>query len=264
MPRRAGPPAPSTPDAAGQPFGWAGVEQFAFNPEIFGPVGRPTVTGESTVGSGLLPGRAPSFTVRFPRAGAYAYVCGIHPGMKGTVTVRPRAATAPAAAIAAARAKREGAALQRQARRAAAAAAKVGSAASVSVGYGAGPVHLYRFVPARTEVATGAVVDFRMAGNREIHTVTFGQKDDLKGLAGSTFGPGVRLLDPRGTFPSDPGATAVSLTAATHGNGFVNSGILTSPPIPGPRRFSVRFDAPGTYEDICLVHPEMVGQVVVS
>jgi plastocyanin len=46
------------------------------------------VTGDafqSGVPGGIEPGN--TFTHKFPKAGTYAYVCSVHPGMKGTIKV---------------------------------------------------------------------------------------------------------------------------------------------------------------------------------
>jgi plastocyanin len=57
------------------------------------------------------------------------------------------------------------------------------------------------------------------------------------------------------------------LTPTTHGNGYLNSGIIfdrgfTKPP--GASSFTVTFPTAGIYSYLCLVHPEMKGRIVVS
>jgi len=76
----------------------------------------------------------------------------------------------------------------------------------------------------------------------------------------------VKTLSPEGVWPSDdPAKGPASVTLASHGNGFWNSGVLdaaaASPP---PSSSSVTFAAAGTYKLYCLVHPFMVGTVVVT
>ena len=92
-----------------------------------------------------------------------------------------------------------------------------------------------------------------------------GTNSQLGRIAASFFAP---TLSPEGVWPSDP-TEPVSLTKASHGNGFWNSGVLAPPtrsPAPGiiPSSRQVRFDQAGTYEVYCMVHPQMHGTVVVT
>jgi hypothetical protein len=48
-----------------------------------------------------------------------------------------------------------------------------------------------------------------------------------------------------------------------HGNGFLNSGILTDPRTAGPHSFTVRFTQPGTYRLDCLIHEGMQAVITV-
>ena len=53
--------------------------------------------------------------------------------------------------------------------------------------------------------------------------------------------------------------------AATHGNGFWNSGALDSnSKSPLPANASLKFDTAGTYTFYCLIHPFMRGTVTVQ
>jgi hypothetical protein len=65
-----------------------------------------------------------------------------------------------------------------------------------------------------------------------------------------------------------PGAGQVGgpaiLTRGLHGNGFLNSGILTDPGAPGSDTFTVRFTQPGAYLYGCLIHAGMSGQITVT
>ena len=51
-----------------------------------------------------------------------------------------------------------------------------------------------------------------------------------------------------------------------HGNGFVSTGIIdrdaTTPLNPGEAK--ITFNTAGTYSYICLIHPDMKGQIVVG
>lgn len=59
------------------------------NPEVFAPQGGATYAGEGVAGSGLLTPQNQSYSLTFPKAGVYRYLCGLHPGMRGTVVVQP-------------------------------------------------------------------------------------------------------------------------------------------------------------------------------
>jgi plastocyanin len=110
----------------------------------------------------------------------------------------------------------------------------------------------------------GGSLDFRMAGANEIHTVTFGPDDFLDAVGRRTFQGSGLGLDPEGAYASDPPTAVPSLTPVSHGNGFLNSGVLTEPGDPGRHRFTVTFPTAGVYRYRCLVHPEMRGQVTVG
>ena len=56
------------------------------------------------------------------------------------------------------------------------------------------------------------------------------------------------------------------MNPAQHGNGFFNTGVLdrdnATPLNPGEAR--VTFNTAGTYNYICLIHPDMKGSIVVG
>ncbi len=73
-----------------------GPPLLELNPKISWPSGGSTYDGTGFVNSGVLalntpPGSKapPSFKLTFTKAGTYQYVCLVHPGMEGTVTVLP-------------------------------------------------------------------------------------------------------------------------------------------------------------------------------
>jgi plastocyanin len=130
-----------------------------------------------------------------------------------------------------------------------------------------GGVEYFGMVPASLTVAPGTTVKFQMTkGSYEAHTATFGPGNIedpasyLGGIAASFESP---AIDPRGTYPSD--VSPVAVNPKLHGNGFWNSGVLdaaNASPLPGTA--SVKFDTPGSYKYYCLIHPFMVGTVVVQ
>jgi plastocyanin len=48
-----------------------------------------------------------------------------------------------------------------------------------------------------------------------------------------------------------------------HGNGFLNSGILADPGLPGSHSFTVTFTQPGRYGLDCLIHRGMEATLTV-
>jgi plastocyanin len=89
----AGQPTPEVVVPQPQP---AGPPKLQLNPQVLAPAGDPTGwDGGTYLNSGFLqpmPGQpTPTFTVRFPNAGTYDYVCVLHEGMVGTIVVEPAA-----------------------------------------------------------------------------------------------------------------------------------------------------------------------------
>jgi len=256
-------------DAAGAAFWFNGQDALSLNPAFaavsnFGK--KFSYNGSKQVESGLPPGeKAKPMTVKFTKAGTYTYYCDLHPGMKASVTVAKKGARVPTA-------KQDTAAVSKQADAAVAAAKGLDKtnpgANTVDLGVAAkGGVEYFGMVPAALTVAKGTTVKFQMTkGTYETHTATFGPGDIedpssyLGGIAASFESPSI---DPRGAYPSD--TSLVSLSPATHGNGFFNSGALDLVKAsPLADSSSVKFDTPGTYKYYCLIHPFMVGTVSVQ
>ena len=58
---------------------------------------------------------------------------------------------------------------------------------------------------------------------------------------------------------------ALPADGANHGNGFVNTGIIDGDSAsPQPTSAQVTFSKAGTYNYICLIHPDMKGSIVVG
>lgn len=284
FPRRGGDPlpllVPTTPaqgvvDAAGAPFWFNGQPVLGFNPALLRPLfgRRVTYNGARRVNTGLpLTDRPRPAQIRFTRAGTFDYFCDVHAGMKGRVSVRPRRSRIPSARAHARAVARQVAADKRVARGLAAATPP---ANTVLLGnYGGDGVDYLGMLPQRLTVPVGTAVTFRMPANsREVHTATFAPGDAeqpatyLGSLVAGFEGP---QIDPRASYPSEPPGTSATLTPTLHGNGFWNSGVLVAEErreaFGGqiPSSATVTFGAPGTYPFICLIHPNMKGEVLVQ
>jgi plastocyanin len=112
------------------------------------------------------------------------------------------------------------------------------------------PVHsqiaVLQFMPAKVTVAVGQKVSWSWNDAKEPHTVTF-------------FPPGQTAPDPG----SDPSLFAPTPpTGAYDGATLVNSGLVPQGP-QAPPPFEMTFAKPGTYAYTCVIHPQMVGSIVV-
>jgi plastocyanin len=67
-------------------------------------------------------------------------------------------------------------------------------------------------------------------------------------------------------YPSEQPPTALIVDGTSHGNGFVNTGMLDDiGATPLPKSSTVTFTKPGTYQYYCIVHgAEMKGSVTVT
>jgi plastocyanin len=258
-------------DAANQPFWFNGRPELNFNFALLKNVFGKKVTFNSKKGfqSGVALGPAKPFTLKFPKAGHFTYFCNVHPGMKGTVTVVGKSKRIPSA-------KADRTALKRQINRDRKIAKKLANAnvpaGTVDVG-SAGPhgVEYFGMVPGNLTVHVGNPVNFRMTAlSFEDHTATFGPDDPSNpngylGTIASSFEG--NKLDQRGVYPSEPpGQPPITLTPATHGNGFWNTGALdaSNATTTVPASNSVIFGAPGTYNYYCMIHPFMHGVITVT
>lgn len=249
-------------DPAGAPYWWGGTPELSFNPAAAAPSGGTSASAKSTVNSGFLfRGNPPKFTITFPKAGSYQVLCAIHPKMKGTVVVLPKAVRGPKPRVLAARAKAEKAADLARVRATLKKARALPSGPNVQIGPGNARGEVFAFFPEKNAVAAGTTVNFRMTGPNEVHTVTFGPESFVDKVEKAFQDK----LDPEGVQSSDPPNTALSISPTTHGNGFLNSGVLFGSGFPrGPRGFSVTFATPGVYDYRCIVHSDMKGSVTVS
>ena len=262
-------------DPAGQPFWFNGQTQLVGSPLAVFPIGGKAEDGSRANGSGLPEDpRQFNYKLKFPKAGMYTYYCTIHPLMKARIKVVPRGAAIPSAAADKRAADRQVAGALRDLMRNNGRSAAPGNV--VEAGRDSRKATLLAFYPARKAVPVGSTVEFRMSRvTNEVHTVTFGSDAVLaKGgyaekLSQAFFaplpgtgqnGPPVLGLPGAALFPSDPGPLVVDGTR--HG-GFMSAGLL-GPDRPLSPTARMTFTTPGAYNYVCLVHPEMKGQIVVQ
>ncbi|HEX3833260.1 MAG TPA: hypothetical protein VHW04_14885 [Solirubrobacteraceae bacterium] len=247
-------------DAAGNPFWFSGhIPAVGFNPALMGRSKATSYNGSARLESGL--GQSKPFNIKFTKTGSFKFYCDVHPGMVGTIVVKPKSATIPTA-------KQDTAATNAQVTadvKAAKALLKTKLPAdTVSLGEaGSGGVELFAMFPATLTVNAGTTVTFQMSKKSfETHTATFGPKSYLAPLAKSFTG----AISPTAAFPSDPPVQPITLTPTSHGNGFANTGALDTDAASKqvPSSSQIDFTTPGTYRFVCLIHPFMVGTVVVK
>jgi plastocyanin len=238
-----------------------------FNPQVFFPSGGRTYDGTGYRNSGAPPEPPKPFTysLTFAKAGTYKYLCQVHgPAMSGAVTVKERVTTSPAAVS---RRSRSDLAATLRAGRTAWANFKTerqGSTVIVPlIGDPKAGFSILRFSPKPLVISPGTTITWTMRDPFEIHTVTFlgGQKPpEFVIVEPQKQGPPKLLVNPK--------AAAPTKTKTYDGVGYVNSGILFPPGVPGnpPTSFSLTFTKPGRYEYLCVIHnlEGMKGTVIVK
>jgi plastocyanin len=271
LPGKMGTPLPliipgSTPatdvDAAGNPFWFAGkLPTVGINPGLLAPSKGKTYNGSQRLLSGLPTGKPKPFDVKFTKAGTYTFFCDVHPGMVGTVVVKPAGKAIPTA-------KQDAKATAAQATAAIKGALKAAKtklpANTVSLGKSApGGVELFDMFPSTLTVNANTTVTFQMSKDSlETHTATFAPTATLKSLAKAFEGIN---FPASGVYPSDP-TQPVTESLTAHGNGFANTGALDNNPKSTtiPSSGKIDFTQAGTYHFICLIHPFMQGTIVVK
>jgi plastocyanin len=154
---------------------------------------------------------------------------------------------------------------------------------TVQAGAGQDTVELLAFLPEKVRIRVGDTVTWKFEG--DLHTVTFATGTKPAGLViPSSQAPpgeviprvflpvpdapqGVNMMNPALVFPTRKADQPVEKYSGT---GFVNSGMMSNatlfPGTPPIQAFSVTFDAPGTFQYVCLLHQEfgMRGTVEVA
>ncbi len=130
------------------------------------------------------------------------------------------------------------------------------------------------FFPEKVRIRVGDTINWKLSGDLD-HTVSFtaGIKPASSSIPSAAAPPGeliprgfvpvpggpqgLTMLNPEQIFPTrKPDAPAETYS----GTGFISSGRMTKealiPGTPPVQTFSVRFDTPGTFQYLCLVHQE--------
>jgi plastocyanin len=240
-----------------------GPDGVFINPAVAVPTGGNSYDGTGVVGSGLL-NKGDTFSATFTKAGSFTFVCSIHAGMGGVVKVGDSETADTQAAIDARRTAQINADLATRAL-----PAIVGNAAGVpvdgaTVGVAAGvenaPADVQRFFPKRVNVRQGEAVTWVWKTQVTPHTVTF---------LGGAPAPAVAIPLPQAGAPPRLQLNPVVLApagdaTAWNGSGYLNSGFLQPMPGQPTPSYTVRFQAAGTYDYVCVLHEGMVGTVVVG
>lgn len=232
------------------------------------PVGPPSSPGQPIIydgtqqlssGANTGPNSPSTYSLTFTAPGVYGYVCMLHPGMRGQITVVP--AGTPLQETPAQATARGEATMAYLASRMEGAAAAVQSVtngpvhtavAGIADAYGASAM---AFLPGTVTVQRGDTVVWTMADPFELHTITF-----TSGEAPPNF----VQPRPRPGGPPQlviPASTALATGGSTYGgSGVVNSGLLRE-----GDAYALVFDAPpGTYQYQCIIHPNMKGTITVT
>lgn len=247
------------PEVDGQPL-------LQFNPAIAFPTienGGVFTGGEANSGVGLDPAN-PMLTfslVMDVEPGVYGYMCDIHPGMIGNITVVDDATPIPspdeAMAIGIAQLASTGGLGVQGAMEASMQPPVVGDdgALAVSAGVQSGTAAVLAFFPATAVIEAGGSVTWAIPENSmEPHTVTWPPLPP-----GSEFnvipqeaGPPILALA-EAAFPSLDNGASVSA------DGVFNTGFM----FPG-QSFTLTFTEPGVYSYVCFIHAGMQGAIVVT
>jgi len=269
---------PVTKDAAGQPFWWSGAAPLlAVSPLSLLLQGASTISSPSQVRSSLLlriltstEKKPPAaYLLTFTKAGTYRYQCAVHTGMRGVVRVLPSSATVPDATAQEHQGTIELQHTIADVKQLNKQHPTAKSTVLVGAGHNATGAEITSFFPGRLSIGVGDTVTFRNADQTDIHTVTFGPEKLRARIEKNFIAPKGKqlLLEPLGGFSSEsPKSGIVSYDGTLHGNGYLNSGILSprgAPAQAGPQVFRVTFTKAGTYHFECVIHEHMDGTVVV-
>ena len=284
-------PPDATPPPLFVPDGDDSASQAQINPVAFAPTdpmcgsaGKPCVYDGTTVLNSGAQFTAPGFDffVALNVSATSApvtvnYVCLVHPGMKGSVSVVPDSQPASTQAAVQAAAAQQYETENLGARRAEAQAER-GSVTTnpdgthtvtVTAGTAAPFVEVAEMLPRTIHIQPGDTVTWVTRTVIDAHTVTFPQ------------GSGSDTVDPLQTVCESPGPVdtgppcGASSAAELHDNPqpqgstsiasrftIGSSGVLSNPPAPFPNTYTFSFPTAGTFAYQCRIHDHMTGTIV--
>jgi plastocyanin len=248
-----GAPAPS--------FVAPGLDGVFLDPAAVLPVGGTSYDGTGVAGSGLL-NKGQSYSLTFTRAGTFTYLCAIHTGMGGIIRVVDNGQGVDTQAAVDARGTAQ-VNTELALRAVPAIMANTGtlvtegSTVGVAAGVENGQADIQRFLPGRLTVHQGEAVTWVWKTSETPHTVTF-----LDGPA-----PEVIIPQPQAGGPPKLQLNPIVLApagnaAAWDGSGYLSSGFIQPMPGAPTPSFTVRFNASGTYDYLCVLHEGMIGTIV--
>lgn len=231
-------------------------------------LGTASYDGTGFINTGILFGKTSSATIEFTAPGSFPFICLIHPGMAGQVTVVEEGPTTTQdeadAAIAATDALLLGQVDSVREDRLASTSttenedgtttwnifADAGTEAGPMPGGGSGFLELTEFLPMQIEISAGDTISWTAD---RIHTVTFVPDG----------------MDAEEVFPSEEAAFAPIGGDTYDGTEVVNSGAFNfplDPSVPPVTEYSLTFPEPGTYPYFCAIHAVLgqVGVVIVT
>lgn len=260
------------------------------NPLILFPQGGNSVDGSQFVSSGVIATDIPGpheFSVSFPKAGTYQYICLVHTEqypdgtrkpMVGTVTVQAAGSAYPmtpaqvdAAAKAAIEADRSVVAssepkahepaVTTRASTNGAQIHRVNSGYYATASNNADNIDYLRFAPKVLTINVGDTVEWASPTEHSFHNVLFGEEPALFNFEPQPAGPPKVFVPTEVFFPVGPNVHS--------GTGIYSSGIIRGsgdPPGPFGTSYALTFTQPGRYEYICALHYNqgMDGTIVVQ
>jgi plastocyanin len=254
----AGGPVPPEPIPTGQ------GNQLMLNPLNAFPTSATTYDGTAFTNSGLLDRKGAAFSLTFPTAGTYGYVCVLHPGMAGRVVVQAAGSAVPMTQAQVAEAgnaelfAKLSAAdqLLRDAKATSQANGNGTTTYTVPNGVGGNQASVLRFLPVDLQIKPGDSVSFPVNDPHEIHTVTFYDKNGEV--------PPFITPQPQASGPPNlviPYAMPEGGTRVENATTLYNSGI-----IPPGGTYTFTFPNAGEYMYVCVIHaPQgMFGKIIVG
>ena len=301
-------------DSSPGPTTWAGSNalvnpdeaadgnQLQLNPSVvapsqpgcgFGPQADCSYDGGHQLNSGALPTpTGATFRVHiFLDASAPTtlhFVCLIHPGMQGSLTVLPAdyegplqistsASSSAAASSQYASDTTEALAAESAANNKAVSTNSDGThTITMSAGTASQHVEVAEMLPNRVEIRPGDHVKWTTGTKSDIHTVTFPQGDNpqtepIPFVCESASGADTNASAPGPIGCSNPAAfeihfnpAPVGPTVITSTSTVASSGIVANPPAPFPTSYTFTFSNSGTFAYQCRIHDHMVGSIVVN